>query len=704
MRISVADDDHQAFRESLEKMLQSWDYELRTGSDGDRIWCLRPSGDSAGLSSPVTITERAVCDTNVFLDDLCPEKVVHSRCPSLTLLLSLLDRIPAMLWTTDLESRFTSLTGAGLRAAGGCARDYAGKPVETLFQCPGRSHAARHSHTTALRGKSCSFEMEVNGRDLQAHLEPLRGPDGAIVGVIGVALDLTEKMVAERALRLSEHSYRSLIEEAPYAICRSTISGQLLQVNRAMLEMLGYDTVSEAELLMCDLPLIFAAAESYQTLREALLGGGALQGMEAVWLRRDGHEIQVRVSGRAVRDQAGVVSHLDVLAENITEKKRLEAQLGQAQKMQAVGQLAGGVAHDFNNLLMVIGGNVEMMMHQTGDRNLQQRLTEVKQAADQAAALTRQLLAFSRRQVLKTKVINLNQVIGNQVGMLARLLREDIDLVFVPAQDLGLAGADPFQIEQVLMNLVLNAQDAMPGGGRLTIETANVQIEGYPGRQPEEVEPGPYVQIIVRDTGHGMDSDLQARIFEPFFTTKKAGEGTGLGLSMVYGIVKQSGGHIRVESQVGLGSIFRICLPRVAASEPAVPPPVARTSAPRGCETILLAEDEDSVRRLVASYLQDLGYHVLAASDGKVAMGVAQSYRGPIHLLLSDFVMPRLGGRELGAALKKSMPHLKMIFMSGYAGREVAAQELEQLSASFLPKPISLGLLAKMVREVLDLR
>jgi len=717
MRISVAE-DNQAFLAILEKMLRSWDYELVASGDGDRVWRHRPRStshhaarispatdpatvDAATLTSLVAVTQRAMCAGNVFLDDLCPENVVPSRCPSLALLLSLLDRVPAILWITDGEARFTSLTGSGLHATGGSARDYTGKPVESLFQSPGRQSAARQAHTGALRGKSCSFQLEVNGRELEAHLEPLRGPDGTVVGVIGVALDLTEKMVTERALRLSEHSYRSLIEEAPYAICRATVSGQLLQVNRAMLEMLGYDPASEAELLMLDLPLIFTSVASYNQLNEALLGAGSLQGMEAAWLCRDGQEIQVRVGGRAVRDPSGKVTHLDVLAENITDKKHLEAQLSQAQKMQAIGQLAGGVAHDFNNLLMVIAGNLEVMMQQTRDRDLHPRLREVKQAADQAAALTRQLLAFSRRQVLQTKVINLNQVIGNQVGMLARLLRDDIELVFVPAQDLGLVRADSYQIEQVLLNLVLNAQDAMPTGGRLAIETENIQV-GYPA--PDEVEPGPYVQITVRDNGHGMDSDLQSRIFEPFFTTKKAGEGTGLGLSMVYGIVKQSGGHIRVESQIGKGTTFRIYLPEVAVSVPPMQAAAVRASAPRGCETILLAEDEDSVRTLVATYLQELGYHVLEACDGKAAMGVAQSYRGPIHLLLSDFVMPKLGGRELGAALKKSLPHLKMIFMSGYAGREAGAQDLELPNAHFLGKPISMALLAKTVREVLDSR
>ena len=255
------------------------------------------------------------------------------------------------------------------------------KPIESLFSRADCDDRVRKAHGAALAGEACSFDTEINGRDLQAHLEPLRDQDGAITGVIGVALDLTDRMVAERALRLSEHSYRSLIEEAPYAICRCTVGGQLLQVNRAMLEMLGYDAASEAELLLRDLPLVFAGG-TFQQFRTELLAGGSVHGVEASWLLRDGSEIHVIVSGRAIRDHSGELSHLDVLAEDVTVKKRLEQQLIQAQKMQAVGQLAGGVAHDFNNLLTVIGGHVEMMMFKVNDPELQQRLGEVKQAAD----------------------------------------------------------------------------------------------------------------------------------------------------------------------------------------------------------------------------------------------------------------------------------------------------------------------------------
>ena len=639
---------------------------------------------------------------NRFLEDLCPEKATPARCPSLTSLLSLLDRIPALVWTTDLDARFSSLAGAGLHAAKTSAKDYAGQRVEALFASLERDPGARLAHQRALQGEACSFEAEVGGRDLQGHLEPLRDGAGATVGVIGAALDLTERMVAERALRLSEHSYRSQIEQAPYAICRSTVSGELLQVNRAMLEMLGYDPASEGELLIRDLPLIFTDPAAFHVFRNTLLMEGTLRDQEGTWKRRDGFEIQVRVGGRAVRDHSGEVLHLDILAEDVTEKKHLEAQLVQAQKMQAIGQLAGGVAHDFNNLLTVIGGQVEMLLAEHVEASVRQRLGVVKQASERAASLTRQLLAFSRRQVLQSRILDLNQVIGHLMGMLARLIKENVELTFLPGEGLGSVRADPNQMEQVLMNLAVNAQDAMPSGGRLTIETANVRWGGEPQQPAEEVEPGEYVQIRVRDTGHGMDEATQARIFEPFFTTKKAGEGTGLGLSMVYGVVKQSDGYIRLESKPGEGSTFLIYLPRVCDPERPARGLLDADEAAGGCETILLAEDEEGVRLLVADYLESLGYRVLAAQNGAAAIEMARNHTGKLHLLLSDFVMPKLGGRELAAELRRSDPNLKVIFMSGYAGHGVAARDLEVPEAHFLSKPLSLAVLAKTVRDALD--
>ncbi len=610
--------------------------------------------------------------------------------------------MPALLWTTDSEARLTWLAGAGFAPislpGGVLAADFAGKPVEHLFSSLGVAASPRGAHLTALQGQACSFEIEVDGRVLQAHIEPARSTDGGVTGVIGVALDLTERMATERALRFSEHSYRSLIDEAPYAICRCTAGGQLLQVNRAMLEMLGYGPASEAELLIRDMPEVFGG--SFEAFRTALLYNEKVNGMETTWLRRDGGAIQVAVTGRLIRDHSGAVSHLDILAEDVTAKKHLEEQLMQAQKMQAVGQLAGGVAHDFNNLLTVIGGQVEMVLRATIDPDLRERLTEVSRAADHAAVLTRQLLAFSRRQVLQTRVVDLNDVIQHLLGILKRLIKENVELVFLPGNGLAWVNADPYQIEQVLINLTVNAQDAMPGGGRLTIETGNLCIERESGFA--DMEAGDYVQVVVRDTGHGMDRDVQARIFEPFFTTKRMGKGSGLGLSMAYGIVKQSGGHIRVESQPGEGATFTMYLPQVAPPQAIAAAPAPLALPLRGSETILLAEDESAVRELLGSFLQHLGYRVLRAADGMAAIAVAEGFSGTIHLLLSDFVMPRLGGRELAGVLRKVTPQLKVIFLSGYAGHTVPGEELDIPDARFLAKPLSLDVLSKTIREVLD--
>jgi two-component system, cell cycle sensor histidine kinase and response regulator CckA len=539
-----------------------------------------------------------------------------------------------------------------------------------------------------MQGHSASFDTEVNGRVLQAHVKPVRNSDGDVVGVAGIAIDTTEHTVAERALRLSEQSYRSLIEDAPYAICRSTMGGELLQVNRAMTEMLGYDAASSPELLLRDLQLIFVPPGSFEEFRKTLFSGEPRGGSEGVWVRRDGRQIQVRLSGRILRGVSVNVSHLDIFAENVTEKKQLEAELGQAQKMHAIGQLAGGVAHDFNNLLTVILGHTGMLLSDAGDSASRDSLEAVQEAATKAAALTKQLLAFSRRQMLRSQTLNLNEVIGNLTGMLSRLIKEDIELVFRPGDNLGSVIADAGEIERVLLNLTVNAQDAMPDGGRLTIETANVNSD--------------HVEIAVRDTGIGMTRETQARVFEPFFTTKQPNEGTGLGLSVVYGVVRQSGGSIRMESAPGAGTTFRIYLPRVdavAAPTRIVPPLV---SPPHGSETILFAEDDASIRRLVSGFLEGLGYRVLTVADGVAAANLAQSWQGEIHLLLTDFIMPLLGGRELAEKLKAGDPRLKVIFISGYAGHAVDQKDLHLGDVYFLHKPFSMELLATSVRNVLD--
>ncbi len=634
-----------------------------------------------------------------FADSLGWEKAVPAGWPRSTSLLVLLDKIPALLWVTDLQLNLTVLTGAALSNARISATDFAGRSITLLFAASEHNERALAAHGRALRGIGGEFEIELNSRDLEAHVEPILEADGTVTGVIGVALDVTDRLVAETALRLSEQSYRSLIEEAPYGICRATESGQLLQVNRAMVDMLGYDPATETDLLVRDLPLIFETPEGFHSCRKDLLDGRTIQGIEASWIRRDGQEIQVRLGGRAIRNHVGEVLYFDLLAENVTEKKELEARLGQAQKMQSIGQLAGGVAHDFNNLLTVIGGQIEVVLDETKDEEVRRRLEDVRQAAERAAALTKQLLAFSRRQVLQSKVVDLNRLIDHAGRMLARLIRENIAFTFVPGWNVGFVRTDPNQIEQVLMNLVVNAQDAMPQGGQLTIETVNAQIDG--NATQGGMEPGPYVLITVRDTGYGMDRETQSRIFEPFFTTKSPGEGTGLGLSMVYGVVKQSGGHIHVESHPGKGTAVQIYLPCVNEPLPARFESVPSAS-PRGSETILVVEDEDSVRDLVVMYLKSLGYQVLAAPDGFAAIEIARKVGYKIDLLLSDLVLPRMGGRELAETLAKSVAQMKVIFVSGYAGHGVADKDLDFPAAYFLPKPFSMQRLAATIRDALD--
>jgi len=635
-----------------------------------------------------------------FLDDFCPTRSEPGRCPSLTSILSLLQKMPALLWATDADGAFTSLAGSGLEAAGVVPSHYAGQPIEALFPAGRAGTGPRHAHLKALLGHAATFDTEVNGRELQAHLEPLRDAGGTILGVIGVALDLTERMAAERALRVSEQSYRSLIQEAPYAMCRCTLDGQLLQVNRAMVELLGYDASCESELLVRDLDEIFAG--TFSTLRNALLQEGTVNGMETGWLPRDGDLVQVVVSGRAFRDRTGAITLLDILAQNVTDKKRLEEHLYQAHKMQAIGQLAGGVAHDFNNLLTVIGGQVELILEEAEDPLLRKRLARIQQASERASKLTRQLLAYSRRQVMQTKVIPLNEVIHHLLDLLSRLVKENVELTFHPGHDLGWVRADPHQLEQVLINLTINAQDAMPQGGLLTLETRNLRLEAQPAWSKEPLPPGDYVQIIVKDTGHGMAPALQERVFEPFFTTKHTGEGTGLGLSMAYGIVTQSGGTISLASTPGQGCTFWITLPRTSRPElePATQAPKA--SIPKGSETILLAEDEDALRSLVTGYLTRLGYRVLEAPDGLAALEAARNHSGGIHLLLTDLVMPKAGGRMLAEEMLKDDPELKVIFMSGYAGHEVSREDLDLPFGHFVAKPVSMESLARTVRTVLD--
>ena len=391
------------------------------------------------------------------------------------------------------------------------------------------------------------------------------------------------------------------------------------------------------------------------------------------------------------------------IARDITEQQRLEEQYRQAQKMEAVGRLAGGIAHDFNNLLTVILGYCELTFGSlySGDR-LRGMIQEIKKAAERAELLTRRLLAFSRKQILQPDVLDLNALVADTKTMLGRLIGEDVDLVFALAPELWRVKADRGQLEQVVMNLAINARDAMPTGGKLFIETANITLnERYVSSYPD-AHLGDHVVLSVADTGCGMDAAIQARIFEPFFTTKGPDHGTGLGLATVYGIVKQSGGHIEVHSQPDQGATFKIYLPRERGNPLSRKSPSMSDDSKAGSETVLVAEDEDAVRVLTRLALQREGYHVLEARHGEEALDMAEHYDGVIHLLLTDLVMPNLSGRQLAEHLQKIRPGIKVLYVSGYMDDAIIRHGLLMANTSFLQKPFSPDILAQKVREVLD--
>ncbi len=521
----------------------------------------------------------------------------------------------------------------------------------------------------------------------------------AITGLsLGPATARRER--AERALREANEHLAAVIQSSPLAIYTLDPTSTVQTWNRAAEALYGWQA---EEVIGRPLPTIAQDLEDHRRLRDRVLRGEALRGVEVTRRRKDGTLVNISLSVAPLHDAAGRVTGMLSLAADITEMRQLEVQYRQAQKMEAVGRLAGGIAHDFNNLLTAIIGTTALVLEDLGlESRARLDIQEIEKAAKRAAGLTRQLLIFSRQQVLEPRALDLNALVANLEKMLHRLIGEDIELRTKPAAALGAVRADPGQLEQAIMNLVVNARDAMPKGGRLTIETADVELGRSYVAAHVPTQPGPYVLLAISDTGVGMDGATKARLFEPFFTTKEPGRGTGLGLATVYGIVKQSGGYVWAYSELGHGTTFKIYLPRVAETAESPEPTTGTPTPVRGSETVLVVEDQEEVRKLTKRVLEARGYTVLAARNGAEALEIVGQHATQIHLMITDVVMPGMNGRELARLACARRSDLKVLYVSGYTGEAVLQHRLLEPGVAFLQKPFTPDVLARKTREVLD--
>jgi len=674
--------------------------------DGITTWV---SVSSEPVKSPGEKTPHAVVST--FTDITAQRDTEMAVAERERLFRTLVENQNEGIGIVDLEERFIFTNRAGEEIFGVTSGGLIGRTLHD-FLAPDGQDVIREQTRTRTTGKRSQYELEITRecdgakRTIFISAAPQVNAAGNVTATFGIFSDITDRVRVEKALQENEARLRLTFDQAPVGAVTVDLEGRFVQINDALCRLLGYQ---ESELTGHSFKEIthpdHVDADQQNTL---LLNQGSIEqySTETRYVRKDGQVIWAHLTARCARDASGSPLYILAMVEDITERKRaeaerarLQAQFLQSQKMESVGRLAGGVAHDFNNLLMVINGYSAMVLDRLSaedpSRNL---ISEVYKAGESAAALVRQLLAFSRKQVLQQELVDLNEMICEMEKMLLRLVGEDIEIVTNLKPSLNLVLADRHQMEQVILNLAINARDAMLRGGKLTVQTDHVRWGHSCPRCLGEVRPGAYVHISVRDTGTGIDEQTRQHLFEPFFTTKEVGQGTGLGLATVHGIILQSGGHIDVESEAGKGSCFHLYLPAVAARSGAAS--VANTAAAAGgTETILLVEDQPEVRQYTATVLRQLGYSVLQASGGEEALAAYSAH--PIDLLVTDVVMPKMSGTDLAARVRARHPNVKVLFMSGYSVEVLAWRADKSDGAAFLQKPFAREELAAKVREIL---